>query len=51
MTSLLARIRFKPGIAAILTLTMAAVIGSLMATTTLLDIRRARSIFHHELVS
>lgn len=49
MTSLLARIRFKPGIAAILTLTMAAVIGSLMATTTLLDIRRARSIFHREL--
>ena len=34
---------------AILTLTMAVVIGSLMVTTTVLDIRRARSIFHGKL--
>ena len=49
MANLLTRFRFRWGIASFLTLSIVAVIAMLMVTTTVLDIRRARSIFRQEL--
>ena len=49
MLRLPARFRFRWGIASILTLSMVLVIAALTVTTTVLDIRRHRAIFRHEL--
>ena len=49
VSRLLAKIRFRWGIASILTLGTVLVIVLLMAVTTLLDMRRVRAIFREEL--
>ena len=49
MSRLLARLKIRWGIASVLTLSMVVVIALLMATTTILDIRRERAAFRDQL--